>query len=93
MAQIPAVRLSSGTHPPGSVWTRNPIPLEEGMIPPIPGLPQLSGRGPFPYSVVDEVVVPKGLERGAYTLSWRWVPATDHPRPGRLPPPIAPTGR
>ena len=93
VAQIPAVRLSSGTHPPGSVWTRNPIPLEEGMIPPIPGLPQLSGRGPFPYSVVDEIVVPKALESGEYTLSWRWVPATDHPRPGRLPPPIAPTGR
>ena len=72
VAQIPAVRLSSGTHPPGSVWTRNPIPLEEGMIPPIPGLPQLSGRGPFPYSVVDRVVVPKGLESGEYTLSWRW---------------------
>jgi hypothetical protein len=44
VATIPAVRLKQGTHPPGSEWTRNPIPLELGMIPSIPGLPQLAGR-------------------------------------------------
>jgi len=28
---IPAVRLGEGTHPAGSVWTRNPIPACSGM--------------------------------------------------------------
>lgn len=72
VATFPAVRLSSGTHPPGSTWARNPIPLEEGMIPPIPGVPQLAGRGPFPFSNVDEVQVPADLPSGDYILSWRW---------------------
>jgi hypothetical protein len=72
VATIPAVRLAKGTHPPGSEWTRNPIPLEIGMIQSIPGLPQLAGRGPFPFSVVDEVLVPPSLPSGDYTLSWRW---------------------
>jgi hypothetical protein len=72
VATIPAVRLDKGTHPPGSEWTRNPIPLEIGMIPSIPGLPQLAGRGPFPFSVVDEVLVPSSLPEGDYAISWRW---------------------
>jgi hypothetical protein len=42
------------------------------MIPPIPGLPELSGRGPFPFSVVDQVHVPADLAAGDYVLSWRW---------------------
>jgi hypothetical protein len=43
-----------------------------GMIAPIPGLPQFSGRGPFPFSIVDEVLVPASLAPGPYILSWRW---------------------
>lgn len=69
---FPAARLSNGTHPPGSTWSRNPIPLETGMITPVPGLPELSGRGPFPFSVVDQVHVPAELAAGEYVLSWRW---------------------
>ena len=43
------------------------------MIPDIPGLgPEAAGRGPFPYSVADEVKVPSDLLPGLYTLSWRW---------------------
>lgn len=38
----------------------------------IPGLPEVFGRGPFNYSVVDEVVVPKDIAPGLYVLSWRW---------------------
>lgn len=70
VARFPSVVLSNGTSPPRSQWARNPIPLEAGMIGAIPGLPQLSGRGPFPYSVVDTVQVPAVLAPGRYTLSW-----------------------
>jgi hypothetical protein len=30
------------------------------------------GRGPFPYSLMDQVVVPRNLQPGDYVLSWRW---------------------
>jgi hypothetical protein len=71
---FPAVVVNGSgvTHPPGSQWMRNPIPLEQGMIAPIPGLPTLFGRGPFPYTVVDRVQLPLTLAPGRYTLSWRW---------------------
>ena len=32
VATVPAVRLSTGTTPAGSEWTRNPVPLEDGTI-------------------------------------------------------------
>jgi hypothetical protein len=44
--------------------------MEADLGPMIPGLPELYGRGPFPYSLVDEVVVPKDLTPGEYVLSW-----------------------
>ena len=72
VATAAAVVLKEGTHPPRSEWARNPFPLEQGMIPPIPGLPELHGRGPFGYSVVDSVEVPRDLAPGRYVLSWRW---------------------
>jgi len=72
VAIAPAVRTSNGTWPRGSQWTRNPFPMEKGNIEPIPNLPQVYGRGPFNYSAVDQVVVPRGLAPGHYVLSWRW---------------------
>jgi hypothetical protein len=39
VAEIPAVRLSNGTFPAGSTWTRNPFPTEKDIITMIPGLP------------------------------------------------------
>merc|ERR1719469_973333 len=72
VAVIPAVRSDVGTHPIGSSWSRNPFPMELGSIEPIAGLPEVYGRGPFNYSVVDDVLVPHDLEAGHYVLSWRW---------------------
>jgi hypothetical protein len=37
----------------------------------IPGLPDVWGRGPFWYSVIDKVMVPN-VPAGEYVLSWRW---------------------
>lgn len=67
-----AVRVSEGTFPPGSQWTQNPVPQNEGTIPAFPGLPNLYGRGPFNYSIRDSVRVPVDLPAGQYVLSWRW---------------------
>ena len=72
VAEIPAVRTSTGTHPAGSEWARNPFPMERGSIEPIAGLPQVFGRGPFNYSVQDQVYIPAYLTPGHYVLSWRW---------------------
>lgn len=69
---IPAVRMNNGTFPAQSTWTRNPFPMEDGAIEPIVGLPNVYGRGPFNYSVVDKVQIPADLEAGHYVLSWRW---------------------
>jgi hypothetical protein len=68
----PPVRMRVGTHPPGSEWSRNPFPMEQGAIEGIPGLPHVFGRGPFNYSVQDAVLVPADLAPGHYVLSWRW---------------------
>jgi len=68
---IPAVRTNYKTTPAGSTWTRNPVPTDKGASPPIPGLPDVWGRGPFFYSVQDQVIVPK-VPSGEYVLSWRW---------------------
>jgi hypothetical protein len=46
--------------------------MEEGLGHPIPGLPNVYGRGPFNISIADTVVVPSDLPAGKYTLSWRW---------------------
>ena len=32
------------------------------------------GDDGFPYSIVDRVLVPEGLEEGDYLLSWRCTP-------------------
>ena len=53
VTQVPARRTSNGTHPAGSQWTRNPIPQEKNLGPGLPGLPDVYGRGPFPYSTDD----------------------------------------
>ncbi len=71
VAEIPAFRLSTGTWPKGSQWTRNPFPMEKGL-PGIPGLPDVYGRGPFAYNVIDRVKIPDDLAAGDYVLSWRW---------------------
>lgn len=72
VAEVPARRTAAGTHPAGSQWTRNPIPQEADLGPKIPNLPNLYGRGPFPYNLLDEVAVPKDLTPGHYVLSFRW---------------------
>ena len=71
VAQVPAFRTSNGTWPKNSQWTRNPFPMEQGL-PGIPGLPDVHGRGPFLFNVMDRVRVPKDLSSGHYVLSWRW---------------------
>lgn len=72
VATIPAVRMNNGTFPEGSTWARNPFPMEKDIITPIPGLPEVYGRGPFNYSVMDTVQIPADLPAGEYVLSWRW---------------------
>jgi len=69
LVAFPAVRVTNGTMPMGSTWTRNPIPQEDNL-PGIPGYP-LSGRGPFALNIVDTVQVPANA-KGHYVLSWRW---------------------
>ena len=85
---IPASRTNIGTHPPGSEWTRNPIPDQhDPTIPPNfpPPVPNLAGHccdegcpsgcgDEFgtPWNIMDRVRVPIGLEPGDYVLSWRW---------------------
>ena len=44
VAVVPALRVSDGTIPPQSQWTRNPVPQEADMGNRIPGLPELYGR-------------------------------------------------
>jgi len=73
LSNFSAVRTSTGTFPPGSQWTRNPIPQELNLGPKIPGLETTAiGRGPFDFSVMDKVAVPAELPQGDYVLSWRW---------------------
>ena len=72
VANFTATRLSNGTHPEGSVWTRNPFPQEAELGPKIPTLPRAYGRGPFAYNLVDTLAVPAHLPPGRYVLSWRW---------------------
>ena len=72
VSEAPLVSTTRGTFPEGSQWARNPFPMEKGIIDPIPGLPEVYGRGPFNFSVVDQVVLPEDLEPGRYVLSWRW---------------------
>eukprot|EP00041_Stephanoeca_diplocostata_P012866 m.217264 g.217264 ORF g.217264 m.217264 type:complete len:499 (+) comp19119_c0_seq1:332-1828(+) len=67
-----ATRLSEGTWPVGSEWTRNPFPQESNLRPRIPGMPNVYGRGPFAYTLVDQVNVPADLAPGPYVLSFRW---------------------
>jgi hypothetical protein len=82
--EIPAVRLSEGTYPPGSTWTVNPIPIKEGedgkqhrCFPGWPNkdpapIPGVFGVYPRKWNVVDRVMVPTDLPDGDYLLSWRW---------------------
>lgn len=70
LAEIPAVRMTKGTWPKGSMWSVNPIPMEKEYAPaPFPGA---YGRGPFAWSLMDLVEVPSNLQSGHYALSWRW---------------------
>mgnify|MGYP000539263700 CR=1 FL=1 len=67
-----AVRLTNGTFPEGSVWSRNPIPNEPDWPewPPVGGYAW--GHQNIPFNVFDRVKVPSYLKPGGYTLSWRW---------------------
>jgi len=67
--EIPAIRVSTGTYPEGSQWTRNPIPKRETFFP----APFVGGSGDkWGFSLVDRVVLPEELATGDYVLSWRW---------------------
>lgn len=61
--KVTAKRTTSGTHPPGSQWTANPLlpHMEEGGS-------DHKGHG----HVIDYVEVPNDLEPGKYVLSFRW---------------------
>jgi len=61
--KVTAKRTTSGTHPPGSQWTANPIlpEMEEGGS-------NKMGHG----HVIDYVEVPEYLQPGKYVLSFRW---------------------
>lgn len=72
VSQFPATRLSVGTWPEGSTWTRNPFPQEDDLGPTIPGLADQKGRGPFKFNLVDTVKIPSELPPGHYVLSLRW---------------------
>lgn len=81
--KIPALRLTTGTFPKGSMWSVNPIPthlmLNHGVKPPcadcignegkIKGSLQTSN---WKFSVIDHVEVPASFPKGAAILSWRW---------------------
>lgn len=69
---VKAIRTSTGTWPKGSTWTRNPFPMDKGVGTPLPGLPEVFGRGPFRYGLRDTVKVPTNLPTGDYVLSFRW---------------------
>jgi hypothetical protein len=67
-SEIPAMRTSTGTHPPGSMWTRNPIPAGDlggfgpghEFPPPLPGI---EGFGPvFGDYVFDHFLVMDKLQ-------------------------------
>lgn len=79
IAKLNAVRTNIGTYPMGSEWTRNPIPMENPNAPmgkgryiPIPDMPLIFGRGPFPFNIVDTIHVPNDIASGEYVVSWRW---------------------
>jgi len=61
--EILANRTSTGTFPPGSMWTANPLRphMEEG------GSNEL-GHG----QIIDSIKVPADIEPGQYVLSFRW---------------------
>jgi len=66
---IQAFRTTNGTHPPGSQWAMNPIPISTAVFPaPCSGCQ----GGKWRFSLIDRVVLPKELPTGDYTLSWRW---------------------
>ena len=61
--EVKALRTTEGTHPPGSMWTANPIlPHKEE------GGSSERGHG----HIIDVVRVPSSLEPGDYILSFRW---------------------
>ena len=79
---ISAMRTDVGTSPPGSQWTRNPIPACGGFgggsdtpgqcdgsqfPPPVPGVTQFSMS---PWSIIDKLHVPN--IPGDYVISWRY---------------------
>lgn len=70
--EIPMMRTIKGTYPPGSEWTRNPIPDRQDYFPPPNNDQSLVGHGPFTWSIVEYYMVPANLTTGNYVLSWRW---------------------
>jgi len=56
--EVPAVRTTEGTYPPGSEWTK--ITVQKNSL-------LQTGWG-----IKDHIQVPSDLEPGAYVLSFRW---------------------
>jgi len=83
---IPALRVTNGTFPKGSMWSRNPIPscAQHGggdtcwhgpmFPPPIEGIYGFGDEHSdgFQFSIVDRLQIPSGLPQGDYVFSWRW---------------------
>ncbi len=66
---IPAQRVTSGTTPAGSMWSKNPVPDEEGdFAPPLAGLVGSNWK----FSIVDQVKIPADTAPGSWVLAWRW---------------------
>lgn len=54
-------------------WTVNPIPMVIGSSPVFPPPADGAvGKGPFSFSIVDDIEVPASLSEGSYVLSFRW---------------------
>jgi hypothetical protein len=54
--EVPAVRTTNGTYPPGSEWTKINVAANKG-------------RG---WGFKDYVQIPEDIEAGSYILSFRW---------------------
>jgi hypothetical protein len=80
--------VSTGTTPPGSMWSRNPIPrndmhqtgqgfepvcVEFGMDAAMcSGMEDGRGGAEPTMEIVDKVMIPKDTPPGEYVLGWRW---------------------
>jgi len=81
--KIPALHLTKGTYPAGSMWAVMPIPtyqlLNHGVKPPCNGCIGDEGKikhkeqeSNWKFSVMDHVLLPADFPTGGAVLNWRW---------------------